>query len=62
MISCTTFTVSWVWGAVFTEPIPYGSTFGGMQFESVTATDRDTVVFNMKEPKPRRPGCYHGQL
>ena len=37
-------------GSGFTEPIPYGSTFGGMQFESVTATDRDTVVFNMKEP------------
>ena len=36
-------------GSGFTEPIPYGGTFGGMKFESVTATDRYTVVFKMKE-------------
>ena len=36
-------------GSGFTEPINHPNTFGGMQFESVTATNRYTVVFKMKE-------------
>ncbi len=37
-------------GSGFTEPSEFATTFKGMQFESITASDKSTVVFKLKEP------------
>ena len=42
-------------GSGFTEPGPRAGELRNVQFESITATDQYTVVFNLKEPYLRTP-------
>ena len=37
-------------GSGFTEPTEFAASFKAVQFESITATDKWTVVFKLKEP------------
>ena len=39
-------------GSGFTEPSPYTADITAVPFESITATDKNTVVFKLKRPSP----------